>query len=57
MNLISGIIATLIQCVIGWLFIEKIPAWLNIKGFFATLLKIIGVLIILRALLSWVWPF
>ncbi|MCH5346175.1 MAG: hypothetical protein J1E63_03640 [Muribaculaceae bacterium] len=55
MNLISGIIATLIQCVIGWLFIEKIPAWLNIKGFFATLLKIIGVLIILRALLSWVF--
>ena len=53
MYIISQIIGTLIQCLVGWLLIEKVPAWLNIKGVFATIVKIIGVLIILRALIAW----
>ena len=53
MSIISQIISTLIQCLVGWLLIEKIPVWLKIRGFFATIVKIIGVLIILRALIAW----
>ena len=53
MNVISLIISTLIQCLVGWLLIEKVPAWIKISGFFATVVKIIGVLIILRALIAW----
>lgn len=54
MYVISLLISTLIQCLIGWLLIEKVPAWLNISGVFSTIIKIIGVLIIIRALLAWV---
>lgn len=53
MNVISLLISTLIQCLVGWLLIEKVPAWIKISGFFATVVKIIGVLIILRALIAW----
>lgn len=53
MIIISQIISTLIQCLVGWLFIEKVPLWLRIKGVFATVVKVIGVLIILRALIAW----
>jgi hypothetical protein len=51
--MISQIISTLVQCLVGWLLIENVPAWLKINGIFATIIKIIGVLIILRALLAW----
>lgn len=52
--MIERIISTAIQCLIGYLFIAYIPVWLKIRGTFATILKIIGVLIILGALLSWI---
>ncbi len=51
--MISLLISTLIQCLVGWLLIEKVPAWLNISGFFAIIVRIIGILIIIRALLIW----
>ena len=51
--IISSLIGTAIQCLVGYLFISYIPRWLNIKGVFATILKVIGVLIILRALIAW----
>lgn len=53
MSIISLIISTVIQCLVGWILIDRVPAWLNIRGFFATIIKIIGVLIILRALIAW----
>lgn len=53
MSVISMLISTLIQCLVGWLLIEKVPAWLKISGFFATIVKIIGILIIIRALIAW----
>lgn len=53
MNIIPQIISTLIHCLVGWLLIEKVPAWLNIRGVFATIVKVIGILIILRALIAW----
>lgn len=45
-------ISLLIQCLLGWLLIDKIPAWLGITGTFALIIRIIGVLIIIRALLT-----
>lgn len=53
MYIIEHLIGTAIECLIGWLLIEKVPAWLKIRGVFATIVKIIGVLIILRALIAW----
>ena len=50
---ISKLIGTLIQCLVGWLLIEKVPSWLKISGFFATIVKVIGILVILRALIAW----
>ncbi len=49
----SHLISTLIQCLIGWLFIDKIPEWLKVSGVIAMILRIVGILIILRAILSW----
>ena len=51
--MISDLIGTLIQCLIGYLFIAYIPKWLNVSGTFETVLKIIGILISLRALFAW----
>lgn len=47
------IISTLVQCLIGWLLISRVPGWLRISGLFATVIRVIGVLVILRALLAW----
>lgn len=52
--MINALIHTAIRILIGWLLIERVPAWLNIRGIVATILKIIGVLIIIRALLDWI---
>lgn len=49
------LISTAVKILIGWILIDRVPAWLSIKGFIATLIKIIGILIILSALLDWVW--
>ena len=52
--MINALIHTAIRILIGWLLIERVPAWRNIRGIVATILKIIGVLIISRALLDWI---
>lgn len=52
--MVSLIISTVVQCLIGWILIEKVPSWLGIRGVFATVLKVIGVLIIIFALLAWI---
>ena len=53
MGIISHLISLCIQILVGWILIQKVPNWLNIKGLFATVVKIIGVLIIIRAIISW----
>lgn len=55
MILVRMIISTLIQCLVGWIFIKKIPEWINMPDLFATILKIIGVIIIIRALIAWIY--
>ena len=52
--MINAVIHTAIRILIGWLLIERVPVWLNIRGIIATILKVIGVLIIISALLDWV---
>ena len=52
--MINALIHTAVRILIGWLLIERIPAWLNIRGIDATILKVIGVLIIISALLDWI---
>lgn len=52
--MINALIHTAVRILIGWLLIERVPAWLKIRGIVATILKIIGVLIIISALLDWV---
>ena len=51
--MINALIHTAIRILIGWLLIERVPVWLNIRGIVATILKVIGVLIIISALLNW----
>ncbi len=52
--MINALIHTAVRILIGWLLIDKVPAWLNIRGIVATILKVIGVLIIISALLYWI---
>ena len=52
--MINALIHTAIRILIGWLLIERVPVWLNIRGTIATILKVIGVLIIISALLDWI---
>lgn len=52
--MINALIHTAVRILIGWLLIDRVPAWLNIRGIVATILKIIGVLIIISALLDWI---
>ena len=51
---LSHIISTLAQCVIGWLLVDRVPIWLNLNGVIAFIVRLIGVLVIIRAILSWV---
>lgn len=52
--IINALIHTAVRILIGWLLIDRVPAWLNIHGVIALILKIIGVLIIISALLDWI---
>lgn len=49
-----SILGLLIQCLIGYLFIDQIPKWLHVSGTIALILRIIGVVIIVRALIYFV---
>lgn len=52
--MIDALIHTAVRILIGWLLIDRVPTWLNIRGIVATILKVIGVLIIISALLYWI---
>lgn len=55
---VSALISTAVKILIGWILIDKVPSWLNLRvnlrGIIATIIKVIGVLIIISALLDWV---
>lgn len=52
--MVGSLISTAIRILIGWILIDKVPSWLNIRGIIATIIKVIGVLIIISALLAWI---
>lgn len=52
--MVSLLISTAVRILIGWLLIDRVPAWLNLRGIITTIIKVIGVLIIISALLAWV---
>ena len=52
--ILSALLNTAIKILIGWLLIDKVPAWLGLSGIIATIIKIIGILIIINALLFWI---
>ena len=52
--MISELISTAIRILIGWILIDKVPLWLNLSGIIAVIVKVIGVLIIISALLAWI---
>lgn len=52
--MIDALIHTAVRILIGWLLIDRVPAWLNIRGIVAKILKVVGVLIIISALLYWI---
>ena len=49
--ILSALLHTAIKILIGWLLIDNVPAWLGLSGIIATIIKIIGILIISNALL------
>lgn len=49
---ISLLISTAVKILIGWILIYKVPSWLDLRGFIATIIKVIGVLIIISVLLD-----
>lgn len=52
--IVTALISTAVKILIGWILMEKVPFWLNLRGTIATIIKVIGVLIIISALLDWV---
>lgn len=52
--MINTLIHTAVRILIGWILIEYVPKWLSLKGIINTIIKVIGVLIIISALLDWV---
>lgn len=52
--MLSALISTAIRVLVGWILIDKVPMWLNLSGIIATIIKVIGVLIIISALLAWI---
>lgn len=52
--IVSALISTAVKILIGWILIDKVPSWLNLSGIIAAIIKVIGVLIIISALLDWV---
>lgn len=52
--MIGALISTIVRILIGWILIDKVPLWLNLSGIIATIIKVIGVLIIISALLAWI---
>jgi hypothetical protein len=52
--MINSIISTIVQLLIGWILIQYVPYWLKLKGGFAMIVKVVGVVVFIGALLVWV---
>jgi len=52
--MINLLISTAARILIGWILIDKVPIWLSLSGIISKIVKVLGVLIIISALLVWV---
>lgn len=50
--MINDLISTAVGVIIGWILIDRVPAWLGLSGIIAMIVKVIGVLIVISALLT-----
>jgi len=50
----NSLIHTAARILIGWILIEKVPYWLGLTGFIKSVIKVIGVLVIISAILDWI---
>ena len=51
--MINALIHTTIKILIGWVIFDMVPRWLSLKGLVSTIVKIIGVLIMISAITAW----
>lgn len=51
--MVDSLIHTAVKILIGWILIDRVPVWLNLKGILALIVKIVGVLIIISSLIDW----
>lgn len=49
---VNILISMAVQVLIGWIVLDKVPSWLNLRGIISTIIKIFGILIIISALLQ-----
>lgn len=47
-------IMSIIEIIIGWFVLEKMPSVVDAKGTLATIIKIVGVLILIHGLIAFV---
>lgn len=52
--MVSSLVSLAVTVIIAWLLFEKVPEWFGIRGVFATILKVIAVIIVISALLNFV---
>lgn len=52
--ILSALISTAVKILVGWIVLDKVPLWLNLQGIIGKIIKVIGILIIISALLDWV---
>lgn len=52
--IIRQILSTAICILIGWILIDKVPKWVGLKGTVSTIVKVVGVIVIIGSLLAWV---
>lgn len=48
----SALLHVVVRIIIGWILIDRVPVWLNLDGIIEKIVKVIGVLMIISALLN-----
>lgn len=51
--MIGHLISTAVSILVGWIVLDMVPRWLGLTGVVSTIVKVVGVIIIIGALLSW----
>lgn len=52
--MIQKIISTAVQILIGWLLVNYVPRWVRLKGIIDKIVRVVGVVVIITALMKWI---